>query len=51
MAQHRLSKKDEAQPAMNRLRELMKKPEWANNEEAQAFLKEAEAVLKVSAGK
>jgi uncharacterized protein HemY len=51
MAQHRLGKKDETEAAMKQLRELMKKPEWAQNPEAQAFLKEAEAVLKEPAGK
>jgi Flp pilus assembly protein TadD len=51
MAQHRLGKKDEAQAAMNRLRELIKEPIYAQHPEDQAFLKEAEAVLKEPAGK
>jgi Flp pilus assembly protein TadD len=51
MAHHRLGKKDEAQAAMNGLRELMKKGNLAQNPEAQTFLQEAEAVLKEPPGK
>ncbi len=45
LAQHRLSQNDEAQAILARLREVIKLPQWANNKEAQAFLREAEALL------
>jgi hypothetical protein len=31
-------------PALGRLREAMKKPQWAQDREAQGFLREAEAL-------
>jgi hypothetical protein len=37
----RLGQKDEARTTLARLRELVKAPEWASNEDAQAFLREA----------
>jgi tetratricopeptide (TPR) repeat protein len=46
MAQHQLGQKDQAQASLNRLREIMKQPQWAKNEEAQGFLREAEALLR-----
>jgi WD40 repeat protein/serine/threonine protein kinase len=51
MAQHRLGKKNEAQASLNKLYELLKKPNWAQDAEAQAFLKEAVAVLQELPGK
>jgi dipeptidyl aminopeptidase/acylaminoacyl peptidase len=45
MAQHQLSKKERAQATLGRLREVMKQPDWAQNAEAQGFLREAEALL------
>jgi hypothetical protein len=51
MANHRLGMTDEARAAMNRTRELMSGSEAAEFLDAQAFPKEAEAVLKEPAGK
>jgi WD40 repeat protein len=52
MAQHQLGKKDEAKTTLARLREAMKQPRWANNAEAQGFLREAEEFIEgKSAGK
>jgi hypothetical protein len=45
MAQHQLGKKDEAQATLGRLREVMKQPGWANDAEAQGFLREAEELI------
>jgi hypothetical protein len=50
MAQHRLGHQEPAQAALQRLREAMKTPRWANNTEAQAFLREAEACLREPPG-
>jgi hypothetical protein len=47
MTYHRLGQKERAEDMLRRLRETMKKPQWAQNEEAQAFLREAEALLQV----
>ena len=44
LAQHRLGQPDQARAALGRLRELMKKPEQALDEEARAVLREAEAI-------
>jgi eukaryotic-like serine/threonine-protein kinase len=41
MARHQLGQKEEAKKTFNRLREMMTKPEWANDSEAQALLREA----------
>jgi tetratricopeptide (TPR) repeat protein len=46
MAQHQLGQKERAQATFLRLREIMKQPRWAEDAEAQGFLREAEAVLK-----
>jgi hypothetical protein len=46
MTQHASGQKDQAQATLGRLREIMMILYWAKNEEAQAFLREAEAVLK-----
>jgi tetratricopeptide (TPR) repeat protein len=46
MAQHHLGQKEKAQASLERLREIMKQPRWAKNEEAQGFLREAEALMK-----
>jgi WD40 repeat protein len=48
MAQHQLGLKNQAQETLARLREVLKQPRWANNAEAQGFLREAEAVLKTT---
>jgi WD40 repeat protein/tRNA A-37 threonylcarbamoyl transferase component Bud32 len=45
MSQHQLGKKDEAKPTLARLREVMKQPRWANDTEAQGFLREAEELI------
>jgi hypothetical protein len=45
MTHHRLGQAKEAQEALQRLRERMKDPGWAQNAEAQGFLREAEALL------
>jgi hypothetical protein len=45
MAQHQMGKKKEAQTALQRLREMMQDPQWAQQEEAQASLREAEALV------
>ncbi len=42
MAHHRLGQTEDARAALRRLRESMKKPKWQKNDEAQAFLREAE---------
>jgi tetratricopeptide (TPR) repeat protein len=46
MAQYRLGQKEQAQATLARLWEVMKQPRWANNDEAQGFLSEAERTLK-----
>jgi tetratricopeptide (TPR) repeat protein len=45
MTQHRLGHAQEAQNYLQRLRQLMKAPRWAQDSEAQGFLKEAEMLL------
>lgn len=45
MTQHQLGQKEKAQATLARLRETMKDAEWAKNEEAQAFLREAAALI------
>ena len=45
MTLHRLGQKDDARSTLARLRELVKAPEWAGNEEAQGFLREAVGVI------
>jgi WD domain, G-beta repeat len=45
MAQHQLGRKEEAQATLGRLREAMKDPRWAQGEENQGILREAEALL------
>jgi WD40 repeat protein/serine/threonine protein kinase len=44
LAHHRLGQADQARAALSRLRELMKRPERASDEQGQAFLHEAEAL-------
>jgi eukaryotic-like serine/threonine-protein kinase len=54
MTQQKLGHAEEAQAELQRLRERMKAPRWAKDDEAQAFLREAEALLakpKMPAGK
>jgi Flp pilus assembly protein TadD len=45
MAHQQLGHKEQAQATLGRLRELMKQPGWANNAEAQGFLREAEELI------
>jgi hypothetical protein len=45
MAHHRLGNQDEARTLLGFLRVTMSLPQWARNEEAQAFLREAEALI------
>jgi WD40 repeat protein len=45
MASHRLGRKVEAQDALRRLREAVRQPDFARDEEAAGFLREAEALL------
>jgi tetratricopeptide (TPR) repeat protein len=45
MAHFKLGQKANAKPLLDELRTLMKKSNWAKNAEAQALLKEAEALL------
>jgi hypothetical protein len=44
LSQHCLGQSERARDTLVRLRETMKKPQWAQNPEAQAFLREAEAL-------
>jgi tetratricopeptide (TPR) repeat protein len=46
IAQHQLGQKERTQATFLRLREIMKQPRWAEDAEAQGFLREAEEVLK-----
>ena len=46
MAQHRLGEPRQAREALARLREVMKQPGRAEDVETQAFLREAEALLR-----
>jgi WD40 repeat protein/tRNA A-37 threonylcarbamoyl transferase component Bud32 len=46
MAQHQLGNKKAGQTALEQLREMMNDPRWKNQEEAQAFLREADELLK-----
>jgi WD40 repeat protein/tRNA A-37 threonylcarbamoyl transferase component Bud32 len=50
MTQHQLGQKVQAQATLARLRKGMEKPEWAKDQEAQSFLREAEAVVNAKAG-
>jgi hypothetical protein len=45
MAEHRLGHRAEALASLARLREAMKKPQWTGDAEAQAFSREAEALV------
>jgi tetratricopeptide (TPR) repeat protein len=45
MAQHRLGQEEQARATLTRLREVVKQPPWANDEEVQTFLGEAGALL------
>jgi tetratricopeptide (TPR) repeat protein len=54
MTQHQLGHAKETQAELQRLRERTKEPRWAKDDEAQGFLREAEALLakpKTPAGK
>jgi WD40 repeat protein/serine/threonine protein kinase len=46
MAQHQMGKKGDAQTALQRLHETMQDPQCAKQEDAQAFLSEAEALVR-----
>src|SRR5262249_5622332 len=48
MTAHQLGRNELARETLRRLREALKKPVWAGDEEAQAFLHEAEALLQDS---
>jgi WD40 repeat protein/tRNA A-37 threonylcarbamoyl transferase component Bud32 len=45
MAYHHLGHKEQAQQAFTQLREVAKKPRWAEDKDAQQFLREAEVLL------
>jgi WD40 repeat protein len=45
MAQYRLGHRDLALAALTRLRDVMKKPRWSTDQEAQSFLREADALI------
>jgi WD40 repeat protein/tRNA A-37 threonylcarbamoyl transferase component Bud32 len=45
MAQHRVDKKEEAKATLARLREVLKHERWANDAEAQSFLREAQELI------
>jgi WD40 repeat protein/serine/threonine protein kinase len=45
MAQHHAGQHQDARTTLERLRQTMKKPEWAGNAEAQRFVREAETLL------
>ncbi len=45
MVEHQLGHKDQARALLDRLREIMKQPQWAKDPESQALLHEAESVL------
>jgi WD40 repeat protein/serine/threonine protein kinase len=45
MTQHQLGQNEQARMTLARLRLVMKEPQWAANAEAEAFLREAEALL------
>jgi hypothetical protein len=44
LARHQLGQREQARADLSRLRELVKKPEQARNEDARAFLPEVEAI-------
>jgi hypothetical protein len=44
LAQHRLGQNAKARDTLGRLREVIKDPHWTGNQEAQAFLREAETI-------
>jgi WD40 repeat protein/serine/threonine protein kinase len=43
-AHHRLGQTEKLRAALSRLREAMKKPQWAHDQESRGFLREAEAL-------
>jgi WD40 repeat protein/serine/threonine protein kinase len=45
MVHLKLGKKQDAQALLTQLRQIMKQPQWAKDEEARAFLREAEEVI------
>ena len=45
MASHRLGRTQDARSALDRLHSLLKTDQWAHNEEALGFLREAEGVM------
>lgn len=50
MAHSKLGNKDQAQTMLARLREALKNPRWAKDQESRAFLQEAEEVIEGKAG-
>jgi len=45
MVEHKLGHPDRATALLDRLREIMKQPQWAKDPESQALLHEAQSVL------
>jgi serine/threonine protein kinase len=50
MAHQRLGHKQQTQATLTRLREVMKRPAWANSAEAEGLLREAEELIEGKAG-
>jgi WD40 repeat protein/tRNA A-37 threonylcarbamoyl transferase component Bud32 len=50
MAHHQLQQKELAQAFLKRLRQTMQQPRWAQDDEARAFVREAESLLQADAG-
>ena len=51
MTHHQVGHKAQAAATLARLREVMKKPEWATNEEAKDVFQEAETLIEGKAAK
>jgi WD40 repeat protein len=51
MAHHQLGQEEQAQASLTRLQDTVQKPPWNRNEEAQALLREAQALLQGQAEK
>ena len=50
MAQHRLGRSDEARKLLDRLRQLLQHDDWKDDADSQAFLREAESLIKTPQG-
>ena len=46
MAQHRLGHSDEARKLLDRLHQLLQQDDWKDDADSQAFLREAESLIK-----